>query len=153
MFSLKTFAFSTLLLKLKMLSYNCSFVWSFCHLYSTAAMQTWIILCINSSIIPASFYITFSSLSRDHHFLFLLGIFGGFFQIRPKHFQLSLTRLRILIFPFFFFLSIDESWANLVNSLSGLFCASLNFIDATNTVVPNLSFRPSGVVRGKFGTL
>ncbi|PIK54259.1 putative GPI transamidase component PIG-T-like [Apostichopus japonicus] len=44
--------------------------------------------------------------------------------------------------------SIDESWANLVNSLSGLFCASLNFIDATNTVVPNLSFRPSGVVRG-----
>ncbi|KAF2744781.1 GPI transamidase component GPI16 precursor, partial [Sporormia fimetaria CBS 119925] len=35
-------------------------------------------------------------------------------------------------------------WLTLTNALSGLFCASLNFVDATNTVRPVMSFRPEG---------
>lgn len=34
-----------------------------------------------------------------------------------------------------------DSWVELVNSLSGLFCASLNFIDSTRTVKPQLALR------------
>lgn len=43
--------------------------------------------------------------------------------------------------------SEDEAfsrWLTLVNSLSGLFCASLNFIDATKTTRPVMSFAPEG---------
>ncbi|KAG0221573.1 hypothetical protein BGW41_006680, partial [Actinomortierella wolfii] len=39
----------------------------------------------------------------------------------------------------------DKNWKGLVNTLSGLFCASLNFIDETITVEPRLSFRNDGV--------
>ncbi|KAH0841719.1 hypothetical protein AYO21_01049 [Fonsecaea monophora] len=35
-------------------------------------------------------------------------------------------------------------WTTLTQSLSGLFCASLNFIDSTRTTKPVLSFQPSG---------
>ncbi|PVI02854.1 GPI transamidase component GPI16 precursor [Periconia macrospinosa] len=35
-------------------------------------------------------------------------------------------------------------WQTLVNSLSGLFCASLNFIDATRTIRPVMAFEPEG---------
>ncbi|KAJ4298873.1 Subunit of the glycosylphosphatidylinositol transamidase complex-like protein [Kalmusia sp. IMI 367209] len=35
-------------------------------------------------------------------------------------------------------------WLTLVNSLSGLFCASLNFIDATKTIRPIITFDPEG---------
>ncbi|KAF1976736.1 GPI transamidase component GPI16 precursor [Bimuria novae-zelandiae CBS 107.79] len=35
-------------------------------------------------------------------------------------------------------------WLTLVNNLSGLFCASLNFIDATKTIRPVISFDPEG---------
>ncbi|KAF2641082.1 GPI transamidase component GPI16 precursor [Massarina eburnea CBS 473.64] len=35
-------------------------------------------------------------------------------------------------------------WLTLVNSLSGLFCASLNFIDATRTIRPVMAFEPEG---------
>ncbi|KAF8473825.1 GPI transamidase component Gpi16 [Kalaharituber pfeilii] len=35
-------------------------------------------------------------------------------------------------------------WTTLTNALSGLFCASLNFIDATRTIQPVLSFPPAG---------
>ncbi|KID77815.1 Gpi16 subunit, GPI transamidase component, partial [Metarhizium brunneum ARSEF 3297] len=38
----------------------------------------------------------------------------------------------------------DENWLTLTNALSGLFCASLNFIDGTRTVRPALSFQPEG---------
>lgn len=38
----------------------------------------------------------------------------------------------------------DERWSDLVNSLSGLFCASLNFVDSTKTIRPVLSFEPEG---------
>ncbi|TKA27363.1 hypothetical protein B0A50_04975 [Salinomyces thailandicus] len=39
---------------------------------------------------------------------------------------------------------LEERWGGLVNSLSGLFCASLNFIDGTRTTRPVLSFEPEG---------
>ncbi len=38
----------------------------------------------------------------------------------------------------------DERWLTLTNALSGLFCASLNFIDSTRTIRPVMSFQPSG---------
>jgi GPI-anchor transamidase subunit T len=38
----------------------------------------------------------------------------------------------------------DSKWLTLTNALSGLFCASLNFIDATRTTRPVMSFRPEG---------
>ncbi|GAA5799969.1 hypothetical protein HPULCUR_005390 [Helicostylum pulchrum] len=37
--------------------------------------------------------------------------------------------------------NIDEHWKSLTNTLSGLFCASLNFIDQTLTTEPRLSFK------------
>ena len=40
----------------------------------------------------------------------------------------------------------DDRWSDLVNSLSGLFCASLNFIDSGKTVRPLLSFEPEGTL-------
>lgn len=40
----------------------------------------------------------------------------------------------------------EERWGDLVNSLSGLFCASLNFIDSTKTIQPLLSFEPEGAL-------
>ncbi|KAK4506515.1 hypothetical protein PRZ48_000247 [Zasmidium cellare] len=40
----------------------------------------------------------------------------------------------------------EERWSGLVNSLSGLFCASLNFIDQTKTITPILSFAPEGTL-------
>ncbi|XP_027629993.1 GPI transamidase component PIG-T isoform X3 [Tupaia chinensis] len=42
-------------------------------------------------------------------------------------------------------LSVDKSWKELSNVLSGIFCASLNFIDSTNTVTPTASFKPLGL--------
>ncbi|KAI1324345.1 Gpi16 subunit [Xylariaceae sp. FL0255] len=38
----------------------------------------------------------------------------------------------------------DHKWLTLTNALSGLFCASLNFIDETRTTRPVMSFRPEG---------
>ncbi|KAI7850757.1 GPI transamidase component PIG-T [Circinella umbellata] len=38
---------------------------------------------------------------------------------------------------------VDNQWKSLTNTLSGLFCASLNFIDDTITTEPTLSFRSS----------
>ena len=46
--------------------------------------------------------------------------------------------------PVFIF-SVDESWLKLVNTLSGLFCSSLNFLDAKSTVSPAWTFKPGGV--------
>lgn len=37
-----------------------------------------------------------------------------------------------------------SKWITLTQSLSGLFCASLNFIDSTRTTRPVASFEPSG---------
>ena len=48
--------------------------------------------------------------------------------------------------------SIDSAWSGLTNALSGLFCASLNFIDSTSTVSPAWSFRPEGASSGRFIT-
>ncbi|KAF4586092.1 GPI transamidase component Gpi16 [Ophiocordyceps camponoti-floridani] len=38
----------------------------------------------------------------------------------------------------------DDNWRTLTNALSGLFCASLNFIDSTRTTRPVVSFQPEG---------
>ncbi|KAI0894684.1 Gpi16 subunit, GPI transamidase component [Annulohypoxylon nitens] len=38
----------------------------------------------------------------------------------------------------------DRKWRSLTNALSGLFCASLNFIDETRTTRPAMSFQPEG---------
>lgn len=38
----------------------------------------------------------------------------------------------------------DQKWLTLTNALSGLFCASLNFIDETRTIRPVKSFQPEG---------
>ncbi|KAK0710063.1 Gpi16 subunit, GPI transamidase component [Lasiosphaeria miniovina] len=38
----------------------------------------------------------------------------------------------------------DQKWLTLTNALSGLFCASLNFIDGTRTTRPVMSFQPEG---------
>jgi phosphatidylinositol glycan class T len=38
----------------------------------------------------------------------------------------------------------DNRWLILTNALSGLFCASLNFIDSTRTIRPVMSFLPAG---------
>ncbi|KLU86049.1 GPI transamidase component GPI16 [Magnaporthiopsis poae ATCC 64411] len=38
----------------------------------------------------------------------------------------------------------DQKWLTLTNALSGLFCASLNFIDGTRTTRPAMSFTPEG---------
>ncbi|KAK3050609.1 Subunit of the glycosylphosphatidylinositol transamidase complex-like protein [Extremus antarcticus] len=40
----------------------------------------------------------------------------------------------------------EERWGELVNSLSGLFCASLNFVDSGKTIKPVLSFDPEGML-------
>lgn len=45
--------------------------------------------------------------------------------------------------------SVDTSWKELSNVLSGIFCASLNFIDSTNTVTPTASFKPLGLANGE----
>ena len=37
-----------------------------------------------------------------------------------------------------------QKWSTLTQSLSGLFCASINFIDSTRTTKPLLSFSPTG---------
>ncbi|XP_069508242.1 GPI transamidase component PIG-T [Ambystoma mexicanum] len=42
----------------------------------------------------------------------------------------------------------DKAWKELSNLLSGIFCASLNFIDSTNTVTPTASFKPLGLSNG-----
>ncbi|RUS16083.1 GPI transamidase component PIG-T [Endogone sp. FLAS-F59071] len=40
--------------------------------------------------------------------------------------------------------NLESNWKALTNALSGLFCASLNFIDETITSRPRMSFRPEG---------
>lgn len=42
--------------------------------------------------------------------------------------------------------NVDMQWRKLSATLSGLFCASLNFIDAFNTIVPQMAMWPMGVM-------
>lgn len=42
--------------------------------------------------------------------------------------------------------NVDQNWKLLTDTLSGLLCASLNFIDTTNSVVPRYTFRPEGTI-------
>ena len=50
-------------------------------------------------------------------------------------------------------LEVEERWSGLVNSLSGLFCASLNFIDQTKTIQPIMSFDPEGTLEQRHSNL
>nr|SVE91062.1 EOG090X043F [Daphnia sinensis] len=43
---------------------------------------------------------------------------------------------------------IDSAWIGLVNSLSGLFCSSFNFVTLTNTIQPLWTFSPEGLNLG-----
>lgn len=43
---------------------------------------------------------------------------------------------------------MDAAWVGLVNSLSGLFCSSFNFVTMANTVQPLWSFAPEGLNLG-----
>nr|CAD7571014.1 unnamed protein product [Timema californicum] len=45
--------------------------------------------------------------------------------------------------------NVDGAWKELTGALSGLLCASLNFIDAANSLSPELTLRPAGVVDNK----
>ncbi|XP_054257605.1 GPI transamidase component PIG-T-like, partial [Macrosteles quadrilineatus] len=40
---------------------------------------------------------------------------------------------------------VNKNWKELNGALSGLLCASLNFIDASNSMSPEMSFRPLGI--------
>lgn len=42
---------------------------------------------------------------------------------------------------------VDKEWKGLVNSLAGLTCASLSFVDETNSVSPKYSLHPRGAVK------
>ncbi|XP_072945035.1 GPI transamidase component PIG-T [Epargyreus clarus] len=44
---------------------------------------------------------------------------------------------------------VDTQWRKLSATLSGLFCASLNFIDNFNTVTPQMALWPMGAVQSK----
>ncbi|KAK4880763.1 hypothetical protein RN001_008909 [Aquatica leii] len=41
---------------------------------------------------------------------------------------------------------VNSNWKDLASSLSGLICASFNFIDSSNSVSPQYSFWPNGVI-------
>ncbi|XP_031832709.1 phosphatidylinositol glycan anchor biosynthesis class T [Nomia melanderi] len=43
-------------------------------------------------------------------------------------------------------INVDNEWKGLTNALAGLFCASLNFVNPSNSMSPEFTFRPSGVV-------
>ncbi|XP_037827103.1 GPI transamidase component PIG-T [Lucilia sericata] len=38
--------------------------------------------------------------------------------------------------------SVDEQWKSVTSTFSGILCASLNFMDKTNTITPNYGFQP-----------
>jgi len=46
--------------------------------------------------------------------------------------------------------SIDSVWMDLINVLSGSFCASLNFMDGKTTVIPKFAFRPRGITTATY---
>ncbi|XP_003701538.1 phosphatidylinositol glycan anchor biosynthesis class T [Megachile rotundata] len=41
--------------------------------------------------------------------------------------------------------NIDDEWKGLTNALAGLFCASLNFVNPSNSMSPEFTFRPTGI--------
>ncbi|KAJ3354963.1 hypothetical protein GGF32_002290 [Allomyces javanicus] len=43
--------------------------------------------------------------------------------------------------------TLDKDWVGLTNALSGLFCGSLNFLDATNIATPALAYKDRQVSR------
>lgn len=65
----------------------------------------------------------------------------------PSYTPISfLNRLAIILIFFADVSNVDRSWKKLVNVLAGQFCASLNFMDSSQTVSPKWSFQPKGSV-------
>ena len=62
----------------------------------------------------------------------------SFYRINHAHFQLTNRKFSCFNSPW-------KSWKQVTSSLSGHFCASLNFIDKAATVQPRYSLRPEGV--------
>ncbi|KAI8053772.1 GPI transamidase component PIG-T [Syncephalis plumigaleata] len=49
--------------------------------------------------------------------------------------------------------SVDQRWRGLTHALAGVFCASLNFIDDTHTVAPQLAFKQEAGSGLRYGLL
>ncbi|XP_043253091.1 GPI transamidase component PIG-T [Colletes gigas] len=43
--------------------------------------------------------------------------------------------------------NVDDEWKSLTNALAGLFCASLNFVNPSNSMSPEFTFHPTGVAQ------
>ena len=52
----------------------------------------------------------------------------------------------LILCPFLEVSDLDKSWKKLTNALAGQFCASLNFLDSTQSINPKWSFNPSGIL-------
>lgn len=48
---------------------------------------------------------------------------------------------------YFFFSNADENWKGLSSRLSGLTCASLNFLDKSTSIEPIYAFRPHATIQ------
>ncbi len=80
-------------------------------------------------------------------------------HLSTSWFRLTLTQKAVLVtcqsYSVMFLcvcFSVDNTWTELINVLSGMFCASLNFMDSTATVTPKFSFRPQGVATDWYTT-
>ena len=61
----------------------------------------------------------------------------------------NLSKLLVIILNCLFYSDeVDKAWIDLVNSLSGLFCSSFNFVTLTNTIQPIWTFSPEGLNLG-----
>lgn len=103
---------------------------------------------------------TFSSEQSKHHRLFprpLSEIFEKF-SVKELHLSLSQNRWQhelwgypvvdaskgaeLLVWFSSEVTDIDKQWLGLINVLSGMFCASLNFMDAKSSITPRFNFMP-----------
>ncbi|XP_065573910.1 GPI transamidase component PIG-T-like [Artemia franciscana] len=48
--------------------------------------------------------------------------------------------------------NVDEKWELLTNSVSEIFCSSLNFVNGDSTIQPFFSFGPDGLIDDRFNT-
>lgn len=58
-------------------------------------------------------------------------------------------KLLFAIENIFIIFSVDKEWKSLTNSLAGLLCASLNFVEPLNTLSPEFSMPPTSALNHK----